>query len=649
MPRPNKSTHRYISGLDGLRALSVLAVILYHLHIEWIDGGFLGVTVFFVLSGYLITDLLVKEWDRTGKINFKTFWIKRFRRLIPALVVMLVLMSVWITLFQRSFLVGLRGEIVAAFTYVSNWYYVLQDHSYFTKFAPPSPLQHMWSLAVEEQFYIIWPVIMLVLLKFLPAKGKLAGLILLLSFVSAEMMAFLFTPDVDPSRIYYGTDTRAFSLLIGAALAIVWPSAKLTANVTPDLKKLLNVTGGVSLTLLILMMIFMQEDSSFLYYGGMYLASAVTAVLIAVIVHPASSIGKLFSFKPLLWVGVRSYGIYIWHFPIIVLMGIAVKTDTISMTKIILALVLTFVLSALSWRYIEDPIRKGAWKNWLTAIKTRQVSWRWKEQSILGRTISVAVSCILIVFAVSLIYQPQPEASNEKILQQHLEQEQQKNAEKKAALAKLNAKEKKEAKAAALKKAKEQAKAAAKEERKVKNDALKLAEAKFKKDAANAKVALANRPITALGDSVLLSASTQLQEFIPNITINAKVGLQVDVAIEELTAMAKNGQISHTVFIGLGSNGTFTEQQFEEIYAIVGKNREIYLMNTNVDRSWKKSVNKNLDNAAKKYKNVHVIDWDELSKGKPQLFYKDKIHPNPEGGEFYASHVAIEIAKKEKN
>lgn len=647
MPRPNKNNHRYISGLDGLRALSVLAVILYHLHIGWIDGGFLGVTVFFVLSGYLITDILVKEWDRTGTINFKTFWIKRFRRLIPALLVMLILVGTWITIFQRSFLSGLRGEMLAAFTYFSNWYYVFQDHSYFTKFAPPSPLQHMWSLAVEEQFYIIWPIIMILLLKFLPSKGKIAGIILLLSFVSAEMMAYFFTPDVDPSRVYYGTDTRAFSLLIGAALAIVWPSAKLTANVTPDLKKLLNILGIVSFIALIIMMIFIKEDGIFLYYGGMYLASAVTAILIAVIVHPASSIGAFFSFKPLLWVGVRSYAIYIWHFPIIVLLGIAVKTDTISLSKLLLALALTFILAALSWKFIEEPIRRGKWKQWLKDLKNREGGWRWKEQTIVVRTIPVAISCVLIVFVGGLTYQPKSEASNGDALQQHLQEEQEKNVAKKAAQAKLNAKQKKEEEAANLKKAKAQAKAAAEAEKKAKNDAAKKAEAKFEKDAANAKVKLANVPITALGDSVMLSASTALQDFMPQIDVNAQVGLQVDKAIEKLKVLSNNGEVSKTVLIGLGSNGTFSKQQFEEITTLVGKNSNIYLMNTNVDRSWKKSVNKTLLEAATENKNVHLIDWNELSKGKPELFYNDKIHTNPTGGKYYASVVAIQIAKNQ--
>lgn len=648
MPRPGKQKRRYISGLDGLRAISVLAVILYHLHIDGIDGGFLGVTVFFVLSGYLITDLLINEFEKNGRIDFKSFWIKRFRRLIPALVLMLVALVTWITLFQRSFLEGLREEVAAAFFYVSNWYYILQDHSYFTKFAPPSPLQHMWSLAVEEQFYIIWPILMLLALTFIRSKGKLAIFIVLLSFISAEAMAFMYSPDADPSRVYFGTDTRAFSILLGAALAFVWPSAKLSPNVTPDLKKVLNIAGLVSLGILIILMIFTQEDGSFLYYGGMYLASAVTAVLIAVIVHPANSIAKIFSIKPLLWIGERSYGIYIWHFPIIVLLGIAVKTDEINGMKILLALVLTFILSALSYRFVENPIRRGEWRNWLAVFRNGTWSWKWKQQNMKQRFTMLAISAIAIVFTYGMIVEPAPQASKENELEQHLKEEQKLKEEQQKAKKEQTAEERKKAKEEAIAKAKKEAKEAAAAEKKAKADEKAKKEAQYKKDVANGKIALANTPITALGDSVMLSAASALQADLPRIDVDATVALQVDAAIDKLRTKVNQGQVSNTVLIGLGSNGTFTKAQWEEIYELLGSKRQIFLMNVRVSRSWQDSVNKTIRNAAKEYDNVHEIDWYEASKNKPQIFYNDHIHPNPEGGKFYSNLVVHEIAKYKK-
>lgn len=639
MQKPVKPKRRYISGLDGLRAISVLAVILYHLHIDGIDGGFLGVTVFFVLSGYLITDLLVNEYEKTGRIDLKTFWIKRFRRLLPALIIMLIVIGAWITLFQRSYLVGLRGEIIAAFAYISNWYYVFQEQSYFTKFAPPSPLQHMWSLAVEEQFYIVWPLLMLLALKFIPSKGKIAVFILLLSFASAEAMAFMFTPDVDPSRVYFGTDTRAFSILLGAALALVWPSAKLSKNVTSELKKTLNIAGIVSLLSLVAMMMFIKEDGSFLYYGGMYLASAVTAVLIAVIVHPASSVGRIFSFKPLLWIGVRSYGIYVWHFPIIVLLGIAVKTESISSTKIFMALLLTFIFSSLSFQYIEEPIRRGEWKNWIAAVKSKQWSWKWKEQTIPGRIASISVSIVLLAFMVGMIFQPAPEAASKNEVELHLQKEQEKIDEK------VSAAELEKEQQVALEKAQADKIAAEKAEKQAAADKVKQAEAKFNKDVANAKISLSNTSITAIGDSVLLSAATPLKAFMPKVKMHAEVGMQVNTALDELKKLKAKNQVSNIVIVDLGSNGMFKKSQWEEMYEILGSERQIYLINVRVPRTWQDSVNETIKYAATNHKNVYVVDWFNATANRSDLFYEDKIHPNVAGGEYYASLVAIEIAK----
>lgn len=635
MPQPVKKNHRYISGLDGLRAISVLAVILYHLHFPWIYGGYLGVTVFFVLSGYLITDLLISEYKKTGTIDFKSFWIRRLRRLLPALFVMLILITVWITLFQRDYLTGLRGEIGAAFVYISNWYYVWQEHSYFTKFAPPSPLQHMWSLAVEEQFYIVWPILMLIALKFTKTSGKFAFLVMLLSVVSAELMAFLYTPDQDPSRVYYGTDTRAFSLLIGAALAIVWPSRNLKPQVTEEMKRALNITGLVAFIGMMLFIIFLREDSAFLYYGGMYLASAIVALLIAVIVHPASIVGDILSWRPLLWVGVRSYGIYIWHFPILVLLGLGVDTGEFQFWRVFLALALTLGLSAVSWKFLEDPIRKGEWRGWLKHAHPQNWSFNVRDWSGRTRIANVALIIVLAVFTVGLILEPSPKASGNKALESHLENEQE-NLDKE-----MTAEEKKEAERQARIAEKKAAQQAAKEKSEKKRREL----IRFNRNAKKARVALTNTPVTAIGDSVMLSAATNLKTNMPKLTIDASIGRQVDEAIDVLKQKKANGQIANTVLIGLGSNGTFTEEQFKEIYSILGPERHIYLINVRVPRSWQASVNETLRGAAKKYDNVTLIDWFHQSKKRENIFYDDKIHPNVEGGKYYADLIAIKIAK----
>lgn len=634
MPEPVRKNHRYISGLDGLRAISVIAVILYHLQVKGIVGGYLGVTIFFVLSGYLITDLLVNEWEKYGTIDLKSFWIRRFRRLIPALFIMLILIGFWITLFQRSFLVGLRSEILAATFYVSNWFYVVQDHSYFTKFSPPSPLQHMWSLAVEEQFYIIWPLVIIISLQFVRQKEKLAIGIMGAALVSAVAMAIMFTPGEDPSRVYYGTDTRAFSLLIGASLAFVWPSRKLKTNITYEAKKILDGVGAISFILLLLMFMFMHEEGPFLYYGGMFFASIVTAILIATIVHPASIMGKILSFKPLLWVGVRSYGIYIWHFPLVVLMGARISGAQVPMWKTSLIIVLTFLLAELSWRYVEDPIRKGEWKIWFHKFQAHEWSWNWKEWTIPYRIGTALVGSIIIVFVVGMVFTPAPKQTNSEELAQHLKEE-----EKKLEVAKTSTTHHLGKEVSTKEKVEQYQKV--------------NVEAKENNDKSTSKKIVAMQvplsiSVTAIGDSVMLSAATALKKQIPQIYVDAKVGRQVYEATDIVNSLKKEGKLGKVVVLGLGSNGDFSETQLNDLLKAIGNNRHIYFVNTRVPRNWQDSVNQKIRNAVASHKNIKLIDWYNETAGKYDIFYDDQIHPNQVGGKYYTALISSSIAKGEK-
>ncbi|QOS99406.1 acyltransferase family protein [Brevibacterium sp. JNUCC-42] len=360
MPKPLQGHGRYMPGLDGLRALAVFAVIIYHLNVNWAPGGLLGVGVFFVLSGYLITDILISQWKQNGKIDLKDFWIRRAKRLLPAMLVMLIAVVVWLALFDRSQLLSLRGEIVAALLYVSNWWLVFHEVSYFESFGPASPFGHFWSLAVEEQFYLIWPLLLLLGLRYIPCRDKLLGFTLAGVALSALVMALLYDPGVDPSRIYYGTDTRAFGLLIGAALAMIWPSAKLSHKVSLPARITLEVSGIAGLATILWMIWYTNQYEDFLYQGGLVLLSIATAVVVAVIAHPASSLGKLMGAKPLRWIGVRSYGMYLWHYPIIVLSTPAIHTNGIDIPKALFQVGATIALAALSLRLVEEPIRRGS-------------------------------------------------------------------------------------------------------------------------------------------------------------------------------------------------------------------------------------------------------------------------------------------------
>ncbi|TVZ04500.1 acyltransferase [Trebonia kvetii] len=404
MPQPVRDDQRYLPGLDGLRAIAVAAVVAYHLGYGWAQGGLLGVGVFFTLSGYLITDILVGQWASRGRIKLGDFWLRRARRLLPALFVMLAVVTVWVTLSARTFLPGFRGNVVASVFYVSNWWFIGQHASYYARFAPPTPLDHLWSLAVEEQFYLVWPWVVLLLVfafgyralkkrRALPdqpgglagpqasylsrgARWWMAGATLALGAVSAVLMARLFHPGYDPTRIYEGTDTRAFGLLIGAALAMVYPTRGIAAgdgrtaagrSVPAAARWALDFAGLAGLAVIVLLVWRTNQYSDFMFRGGLELLSVATAAVVAAAVTPGSLIGRALGIGPLRWTGVRSYGIYLWHFPLIVLtVAVGAAANPASPLRALAVVAGTVAVSAASWTLIEEPIRTGFRKH-LTA------------------------------------------------------------------------------------------------------------------------------------------------------------------------------------------------------------------------------------------------------------------------------------------
>ena len=364
MPKPVGSSQRYMPGLDGLRAIAVLAVIAYHLDLGWAPGGLLGVGVFFTLSGYLITDLLLGQRAVTGRLNLREFWIRRARRLLPAVFLMIAVVVAWVTLFERSFLPGLRSDVVAATFYVSNWWNIVREASYFARFGPPPPLEHLWSLAVEEQFYLIWPWLLWLVLLVTRKRPVLTGVTLTsvtlaLSAASAIAMWVLYQPGVDPTRIYEGTDTRAFGLLLGAALAMVWPSRRLSMALATRWRVLLDGVGVAGLVVIALLIWRTSEYSPFLYHGGMVLLTIGTVATVAALAHPATLLGVAVGWAPLRWIGVRSYGIYLWHWPIIVLTAPGLEQKA-TLSLQVFQVAATIIVAALSWRFVEEPIRRGA-------------------------------------------------------------------------------------------------------------------------------------------------------------------------------------------------------------------------------------------------------------------------------------------------
>jgi len=364
LPEPTVQGERYAPGLDGLRAIAVLAVVAYHLGFSWAPGGLLGVGVFFTLSGYLITDLLLDRWI-DGGAPLLDFWRRRARRLLPALYVMLIVVGAWVAIAHRDLLAEARGDAWSALLYVNNFWQIAQHSSYFARLGPQPPLQHLWSLAVEEQFYVLWPWLLFALSRVVREapqsrrlRPRLAGVTLLLAGASALEMALLYHPSLDSTRIYEGTDTRAFGLLFGAALAMVWPRERLSVRIPASARRVLDCLGVLGLAVIVVMFWRTGEYSGFLYQGGLVLLSLATVVVIAVAVHPASRIGRALGVAPLRWIGVRSYGIYLWHLPVIALTNPALAQP--SAIRALWQVALSVALAALSWRLIEQPVRQGA-------------------------------------------------------------------------------------------------------------------------------------------------------------------------------------------------------------------------------------------------------------------------------------------------
>ncbi|MHA7108214.1 acyltransferase family protein (plasmid) [Bacillus sp. C-3-6] len=599
MTKPFKKNSRYMVGLDSLRGLAILGVILYHINFNWLPGGFLGVTVFFVLSGYLITDILAMEWKRNKRIDLKKFWLSRARRLLPAMLVMLVITLAWITIFHSSLLEKMRGDSLAALFYVSNWWYIYHKLSYFDNFNQISPLNHFWSLAVEEQFYVVWPFIISLGLYYIKKQSRMILLICLGAFASALAMANLYEPGVDPSRIYYGTDTRVFSLLIGAVLALVWPSNRLANKIIPKARFILDVVGGIALIIILVMFWKTNQYDPFLYKGGMVLLSIATALLVANLAHPASRIAHFLRFRPLRWVGVRSYGIYLWHYPILTLTTPKVNAGDFSIIRAIFQFLLIILIAQISWKFIEKPIRQGALRN--IQFKNLRL-----QNVTLG--VKLALVCSLFFSSIAVLGLSNVSKAKENSQKDKVEAVQTQPAPHPVAVwenpnqeTPLNQGESKEV------------------------------------NSAQPKNPLT---VTAIGDSVMIDITPYLKNTFPDIKIDAQIGRQLSKAIPVVEQLKNEGNLGNYVIIGLGTNGAFTTEQLVSLIKLIGNERKIIFINTRVPRPWESIVNERLKVTVPKYPNVTLVDWYAASAGKKDYFAPDGVHLTNIGAEAYAVLVA---------
>jgi peptidoglycan/LPS O-acetylase OafA/YrhL len=368
-------TMGYVPALDGLRALAVIAVILYHADLGWLPGGFIGVEVFFVISGFLITSLLIEEAEREGGIALRQFWLRRARRLLPAVFARLVGVSVWALLFSDLMVGQLRHDVLPAIVYVSNWWQIFfTDVPYFAP-TDPSLLRHLWSLAVEEQWYLIWPFAFVALMRWKRNRAQAAQTLLIVALVIMVITAVLYSGNEDRTNfLYLSTLTRSTGLLLGAAGAMLWRpwlasvKARRSAPSVADMpEKVLSLAALGSGVLLLLLALVLKVDGAFLYRGGLALVSIASLVLVAAVVHPnAVSLHRVFGVRPLVEIGKRSYGLYLWHWPIFLFASARESTG-----KFVIACIITAVVAEASYRFIEMPVRHGLVGRWAAGLRDR--------------------------------------------------------------------------------------------------------------------------------------------------------------------------------------------------------------------------------------------------------------------------------------
>lgn len=584
--------HRY-AGLDGLRAVAVLLVIVFHLFPGSIVGGYTGVDVFFVISGFLITALLLRERYGTGRVRLGAFWLRRARRLLPALVLLILVCCAWALALGGDRLLNLPRQVLGALTFSSNWVSVAAGASYYDVHTPEL-FRNLWSLAVEEQFYLLWPFAVLALV-LIPWRWLRVALLLAAAAASIAAMAYAYHPEVDPTRVYYGTDTHSFGLALGAALALLardWPAPLLSWPRWPRI--LLPVAGWMALAGVLVLGTGMADTDPFTYRGGLALVAALSAVVIAGAIVPGSSLGVSLDIQPLRWIGERSYGLYLWHWPVWVLMSDWLYTAQPAWLRApwvagVGAVLVTFAAAAVSYRFVEQPIRRDGFKatfaRWLMPWR------RGVRAAAVGVTSAVLVLCLGAASAVALVSDPG---------RSELE--------------------------------------------------LLLAEAQAKVDAANAaKPAPEAAPaielptgdrITAIGDSVMLAAAPQLQERFPGIDIDAAVSRSMYVAPGMVQALMDAGALRDVVVVALGTNGPIEWDTLEEVRALIGPDRQLVLVNVQAPRYWTDGVNAELNAFAQRYRQVELANWQAAIAPSVHELAPDQIHPGgPITGGIYSDAI----------
>lgn len=631
------SRRRYIKGFDGLRTIGVIGVIMYHINPELFSGGYLGVPIFFCISGYLITDQIMAAYDNGIQYSLKNFYLKRLKRIYPGLVLMILSASSYIVLFQRNLLHNLHQIFITNILNIYNWWQIVNGQSYFERFANnESPFTHLWTLSIEGQFYIIWPLLMVFLLRKKVKRSNIFFLTVILSLISALLMAVVYKPGIDPSRVYYGTDTRAFSILLGCALGIVWPAAKLKTVIADKDKRAMNISGAVTVIAMAWLMFFMKATSNFVYYGGMFIFSILTMVIVAIVAHPAAIWNRVLSNKLFSYIGSRSYGLYLWQFPVMIFFES--KFTNIADHPLlypVIEVVIIFLLTELAYRYVEKPLGRFKYSNIKNNILNLKSAKKVTKVVITICTIITILGSAGLVQAVSA---PAPKVNSSKLAKNIQKNKSANDKNNKKLLEKIkNNKTKKESNL----NEKHYEELAKKHPVNKKFEKYGLTQIEMQR--------AQKLSVFAIGDSVMVDGSDGLKKIFPNMVVDASVSRQLVDCIGVIQGYKDQGMLANVVLVGLGTNGPISPDQIDQVMKIAGKSRRVYWINTHVPtRSWEKSVNSDLDVAEKKYKNLKIIDWYNHSKNHDSWFYDDQVHPNEEGSNYYAAFISKEILKNER-
>ena len=653
LPAPS-ATPRHLPGLDGLRAIAVSAVVVYHAAPTAFPGGFLGVDLFFVLSGFLISELLAAEFERTGRIDFGEFYLRRARRLLPALFALLFVLAALVPWLLPDAAAALRDDALAALVYASNWWFVWNGTSYFDTLGRPPLLQHLWSLAIEEQFYLCWPFLMAWALR-RGGRGCVASLSLMLAILSTCWMAWLalradLPASGDPSRLYFGTDTHAMGLFIGAAFAMAWQPWRPTEASAREDRLGWDVLGVLSLGLLACAFLFVEERDPLMFRGG-YLAIALLAgILVTSASRPHSKLVDALSLPPLRWLGERSYALYLWHWPIVTGLRPGLEVSLPPGATLVLQVGLAALCAEFSYRWVERPLRTGGHGKLVRAWRRGRTTLRWK---LALRTMPRAAAVVVLsALAISgLLQRPGPPdgvqhhdvahalgvAPGEPLPAARIEPKPAPSRQAPPASGGSGTTETPRSPTSGIEPLVDAPSPQPLPMRPMPE--LPPAPVSPSPQQRQNKIVATVGNLTAVGDSVLLGARHALLKSVANAETDAEVGRQAAAVLRRLQRLRESSLLSERVVLHLGTNGLVTESQLRAALEGLRDRARVVVVNAVAPRRWVTGNNRLIDRVLPDYPNAVLADWAGVAAGHPEFFVSDGIHLSASGQRAFVGEI----------